>query len=89
MEMRPQDRMFIQPQMAVVDVVHSYPGTIEVFRSYDEQAGECLCCMALFDSIAEVAEKYHLDLFQVLSRLESAANSGTPGAQQTESDHAD
>ncbi|MBN1246426.1 MAG: pyridoxal-phosphate dependent enzyme [Anaerolineae bacterium] len=44
--------------------------------------------MALFNSIAEVAEKYHLDLFQLLSRLESAANSGTPGARQTESDHA-
>lgn len=58
--------------MTILDVVSRYAETVEVFRSYDEQAGTCLCCSALFGSIAEVAEQYHLNLEMLLSDLEGA-----------------
>jgi iron-sulfur cluster repair protein YtfE (RIC family) len=68
--------------MTILDVVSNYEETIEIFRSYDEQAGECLCCMALFNTIAETATKYHLDLAQLLSQLETAAQSNKSDARQ-------
>jgi hypothetical protein len=62
----------ITPDMTVLDVVHRYPKTEAVFKTYDEQAGTCICCQALFETIRDVVEKYRLNLEQFLSDLENA-----------------
>ncbi len=61
----------IHPEMTVLDVVSRYRQTEAVFKRYDTQAGECICCQALFESLRDVAEKYHLDLKELLTDLES------------------
>lgn len=65
----------IAPDMTLLDVVHRYRATEAVFRARDEQAGECLLCKALFETVVEVAERYGLDLDALLADLEAAAES--------------
>ena len=65
-------KALIHPGMTVLDVVSRYRKTEAVFKRYDARAGECICCQALFDSVKDVAEKYHLDLAEFLADLESA-----------------
>lgn len=65
------DRL-ITPGMTVLDVVYRYRETQDVFKRYDEKAGVCLCCKALFDPLKEVAYKYGLDLAELLEDLETA-----------------
>jgi hypothetical protein len=67
---------FIHADMTVLDVVSKYRQTDDVFKKYDEQAGECICCQALFDPLKDVAQKYRLDLEKLIADLESQANSG-------------
>ncbi len=62
----------INPDMTVLEVIERYRETEAVFRKYDEQAGVCLCCQALFETLAVVAEKYRLNLEQFLLDLEDA-----------------
>ena len=61
----------IDPEMTVLDIVSRYRKTEAVFKSYDEQTGECICCQALFEPLRNVAEKYGLDLQKLLVDLES------------------
>jgi hypothetical protein len=63
----------IDDGMTLLEIVYRYRGTEEVFRSYDEEAGACLLCEALFDTLAEAAAKYGLDLEKMLAELENAA----------------
>lgn len=67
---------FITSEMTILDVVSSYRETEKVFKRYDEKAGVCLCCKALFEPLGDVAEKFGLALDQMLSDLEKAANKG-------------
>jgi hypothetical protein len=67
-----KEGLHILPEMTVLDVVSRYKVSEAVFRKYDEQAGVCICCQALFETIAEVASKYRLNLDQFLSDLEEA-----------------
>jgi hypothetical protein len=60
--------------MTVLDVVSRYRETEAVFKRYDAQAGECICCQSLFESVQDVAEKYHLDLERLLADLESVVS---------------
>ncbi|GAU07833.1 hypothetical protein [Desulfoplanes formicivorans] len=68
--MRPED---ISPASRVLDIVAAYKTTEPVFRSYDKQAGECVLCNALFESLEGLAAKYHLDVNQLLARIRQAA----------------
>lgn len=63
----------ITPEMIILDVVSMHPKTEEVFKRYDEKAGVCLCCQALFEPLEDVANKFGLDLEQLLSDLRTAA----------------
>ncbi|MBI9079410.1 MAG: hypothetical protein JEY79_06685 [Pseudodesulfovibrio sp.] len=63
----------ISRDMTLLDIVHRYPNTEAVFRSRDEQAGECLLCKALFETIDEVVRRYGLDRKQLLADLEKAS----------------
>jgi len=65
----------ITPEMTVLEVIDRYRETEPVFRKYDEQAGICICCQALFETIGEMAEKYRLNLDQILKDLEDAISS--------------
>jgi hypothetical protein len=63
----------ITPDMTVLDVVSTYRETEDVFRRYDNQAGECVCCNALFETLQDVAAKYGLNLHELLAELCIAA----------------
>ena len=52
----------ISPEMTVLDILGLYRETEKVFKGYDQQAGECICCKALFDPLKDVAERYGLSL---------------------------
>ena len=58
----------------VLVVVEKYPATQAVFEQYDEQAGECICCNALFQTIEEVAAKYSLNLEGFLEDINRAVS---------------
>jgi hypothetical protein len=57
----------------VLSVVEKYPQTRAVFEAYEGQAGECICCHALFETIEEVAAKYGLELQEFLRDINRAA----------------
>ncbi|MBV7274119.1 hypothetical protein I6U48_14530 [Clostridium sp. PL3] len=59
----------ITQKMTLLDVVEKYPKTEDVFHQYDTVSGECVLCNNLFDSIENVAEKYKLNLDELLSKL--------------------
>ncbi len=67
-------KQHIYPEMTVLDVVSRYRKTEAVFKKYDELAGECICCQALFDPIKKVAERYGLDLERLLADLENTTD---------------
>jgi hypothetical protein len=64
----------IHPDMTVLDVVSRFRQTEAVFKKYDQQAGVCICCEALFEPLRDVSAKYSLDLKELLSELESAVD---------------
>ncbi len=55
--------------MRILDIVETYPQTESVFSSYDEMIGKCMMCNHLFDSLAEIAQAYHLDSKELLLKL--------------------
>ena len=57
--------------MTVLDIISKYRETEAVFKRYDEKAGECICCQALFDTVQDVAQKYGLDLTELMTDLET------------------
>lgn len=63
----------IEPGMTVLDIVSTYSAAQEVFKRWDDRAGECICCNALFESLDAVAEKYNLDLAALVQDLRNAA----------------
>ena len=63
----------IRPDMTVLDIVSQYRATQDVFKQWDDKAGECICCNALFEPLKAVAEKYSLDLGTLTCELETAA----------------
>ncbi len=66
-------KRIIDPHMTVLDIVSRYRQTEAVFKQYDRQAGVCLCCQALFDSLKDTARRYRLDLGRLVADLEKAA----------------
>jgi len=69
----------IDPEMTILDVISRHRKTEAVFKKYDEQAGVCLCCEALFEPLYRVADRYGLDLQKLLNDLgEVATNSPKP-----------
>jgi iron-sulfur cluster repair protein YtfE (RIC family) len=61
----------ISADLTILDVVSDYPETEAIFKTYDEKAGECLCCQCLFETLQQVAETYNLDLPTLLAELNS------------------
>ena len=65
----------IRSEMKILEVIERHPQTEAVFRKYDQQAGVCLCCQALFEPLGEMAERYHLNLETLLDDLHRALSS--------------
>jgi len=63
--------------MTVLEIIHRHRQTETVFRKYDEQAGTCICCNSLFETLEDVAEKYNLGMEGLLMELEAVTNSGS------------
>jgi hypothetical protein len=63
----------ITPDMTIIEVLHQHRQTEAVFRSYEGEAQGCLLCHALFDTLAEAAVKYGLNLDRLMQDLEKAA----------------
>ncbi len=62
----------ISPGMTVLDVIKRYRHTESVFKKYDEKAGECICCNALFEPLENMAAHYDLNLDELLAELEES-----------------
>ena len=63
----------IRPEMTVLDIVSKYRKTEAVFKQYDRQAGECICCQTLFEPLSKVAVRYGLNMEKLLEDLKAAA----------------
>lgn len=59
----------ITPKMSLLEIVETSPRSEEIIRQYDGEAGCCLLCNNLFDSLEDVARTYSLDLNQILANL--------------------
>jgi len=71
-----KEEKHILPEMIVLDVVSRYKGSEAIFKKYDEQAGVCICCEALFQTLREVAQKYDIHLETLLTDLEAFTEFG-------------
>lgn len=69
----PDETPDIRPDMTILDIVSRYRRTEAVFKKYNGKAEVCLCCQALFEPLAEAADRYGLDLRQILSELKMSA----------------
>ena len=69
----PDEKPTIDADMTILDVVSTYRQTEAVFKRYDEKAGGCLCCQALFDPLKDLAQRYGLDLAELIADLENAS----------------
>ena len=65
----------IRPEMTVLDVLSRFRHTEAVFSRYDNKAGECICCNALFEPLEDLAAKCDLDLDSLLEELEASLGS--------------
>ena len=64
----------ISPDMTVLDVIHRYRETEAVFKGYDDaEAGVCICCSALFETLEDVSAAYGIDRDELLEALRRAA----------------
>jgi len=64
----------ITKDQEVLDVVEKHPTTQAVLEKYDQQAGECTCCNALFHTMEEVTAEYGFDLERLLEDIKNAAH---------------
>ena len=65
----PRDKPCIDKTMTVLEIVSEYPGTEEVFKSFDRDAGECINCNALFETLQAMAARYRIDLGGLIDKL--------------------
>ena len=66
------EKRTIDPDMIVLDIVSKYRQTEAIFKKYDDKAGVCLCCEALFDPLKDIADQYCLDLEEIMADLKGA-----------------
>lgn len=69
----PEAKDPITPEMTLIEVLYQHRRTEKVLRRYEGEAQGCLLCHALFDTLAEAAVKYGLDLDKLMKDLREAA----------------
>lgn len=62
----------ITPEASVLDIVAEHPETQDVFRAFDREAGCCIMCEHLFESLEEMAGNCGLDLGRLMGELEKS-----------------
>ena len=67
---------YITPNKTILDIVADHPETEPLFRSLDDQAGECVLCNALFETVTDLCSKYSLNQAELLSDLNQAVSGG-------------
>lgn len=63
----------IHPGMTILEIVYRHRRTEPVFRKYDQEAGVCLLCEALFETLEEASVKFGLNLETLVKDLRKAA----------------
>jgi len=63
----------IHPHMTLLEVMYQWRSSEAVFKDYEAQAGTCLRCHALFDTLEEAARKYNLNLDHLVADLNALA----------------
>ncbi len=66
----------LSPDLTLLEVLSRWRRTEAVFRRFEAEAGVCLLCHALFDTLAEAAAKYGLDLDRLLLELRGEVEAG-------------
>jgi hypothetical protein len=61
----------VTSETTVLELVELYPETELVFEHYTHRTGVCICCEALFCTLREVAERYEIDIEELIRRLNS------------------
>jgi hypothetical protein len=59
--------------MILLEVMSQWPISQAIIVAYEAQAGVCLRCHALFETLAKAAQKYNLDLNKLLGDLNALA----------------
>jgi hypothetical protein len=67
--------LVVTPQMTLLEIMYRWRATEAVFKAYEGQAGVCLRCQALFDTLEKVAGTYRLDLAALLNDLKTVIRS--------------
>lgn len=70
------EKSIIAPEMTILDIVSKYRHTEAIFKQYDDKAGVCLCCQALFDSLGDLGDKYGLNLTEIMIDLKAVIEDG-------------
>ncbi len=68
--------------MTLLEIMYRWRASENVFRAYEGQAGVCLRCQALFDTLEDVARKYRLDLQALLADLQTLINALPPESRE-------
>ncbi len=74
----PETTLTLSPELTVLEVIYRWRRTEEVFARYETVTGVCLRCRALFQTLTEVADQFHLDLEQLLAELQEAIGQPPP-----------
>lgn len=64
------EKRTIDPDMTILDIVSKYRETETIFKKYDNKASVCLCCEGLFDSLKDIADKYCMNLEEIMTDLQ-------------------
>lgn len=64
------EKRTIDPDLTILDIVSKYRETETIFKKYDEKAGVCLCCEDLFNSLKDIADKYCMNLEEIIADLQ-------------------
>lgn len=72
----------ISPQMTLLEIMYRWRASEAVFRAYENQAGVCLRCQALFDTLEDAARKYRLDLEGLRRDLQTLIHTLPPPARE-------
>ena len=67
----------ISKDSVILDVVCEHQETVEVFSRYDDQAGQCICCNSLFDTIETMTKKYGINTDTLIQDLKNTVSSET------------
>lgn len=61
--------MVINETQTILDILSENESLVEVFNAWNDRAGLCICCEALFETLETVIERYKLDGEKLINEL--------------------